>query len=277
MDALEFQYDSADAIPAEAKPFYVEQNGKHVFNTSLVSGLKTQQDVNNVSEALRKERADHAAVKEQLKPWNTFGKKPEEIQTQLDRMAELEAAAGGKLDEDAINKMVETRIGSKTAPLERQIREATEQLNTVTQERDEARGIIARRDMSDAVRAVATEMKVVPTAIADVELFAQMALERQEDGTYLTKQGIPGVTAGVDVKTFMKDMQKARPHWWPPSQGGGAGGGAGGFDGGPNPWSKEGWNITNQGKVVRELGRAKAEEMAKAAGSHIGAVAPKSK
>lgn len=273
MDPLELSYDNMNAVPEAYRGLYQEQDGKAVFNTGMVSGMKTQQDVSNVQEALRKERTDHALAKESLKPWASLGKTYEEITTSLDRIAELEAAAGGKLDEAAINKLVETRIGSKTAPLERQIREATESLNTVTRERDEARGAIARREMSDAVRSVATEMKVVPTAIADVELFAQMALERQEDGTYLTKQGVPGVTPGLDVKAFLKDMQKQRPHWWPASQGGGAGG-SGGGQSGDNPWSKTGWNLTKQGQFIREHGKAQADIMAQSAGVFVGATKP---
>ena len=272
MDPIELVYDSIDAVPEPVRALYEEKDGKAVL--TKVNGLKTQNDINALNEALRKEREDHKLVKNALNPWNALGKKPEEIQAQLDRVAELEAAAGGKLDEAGITKLVESRLGQKTAPLERQLRENTTLLETVTRERDEARQIISRRDMSDAVRSVASEMKVLSTAIPDVELLAQTILERQEDGTYITKAGIPGVTPGVDVRTMLKDLQKSRPHWWPQSEGGGAGGGGGRE--GDNPWSASNWNLTKQGDLIRTKGMAVAQQLAKSAGSTVGATQPPS-
>ena len=131
---------------------------------------------------------------------------------------------------------------------------------------------IERRDMSDAVRAVATEMKVISTAIPDVEMVAAAYLERDTTtGEFIVKADAKGVTPGTDVRTFMKEMQRLRPHWWPQSQGGGAGGGGGGLSGADNPWSSEGWNLTRQGQIVKEHGIARAQEMAKAVGSRLGA------
>lgn len=276
MDPIEITYDSLDQVPEAFRPLYQEQDGKAVLTG--VNGLKTQQDVFNVQEALRKERQDHAAAKEALKPWKTLGDDPTEIQQKLDRIAELEAAAGGKLDDGAIQKMVEARLGQKTAPLERQLRELTGTFEEVTKERDALKKAIETRDMNDAVRSVATEMKVLPTAVADVELVAAMFLERDETtGEFMVKADAKGVTPGVDVKTFMKEMQKLRPHWWPASQGGGAGGGGGLGGGADNPWSASGWNLTKQGQFIKEHGLARAEEAAKAVGSRIGATHPPKK
>ena len=41
-----------------------------------------------------------------------------------------------------------------------------------------------------------------------------------------------------------------------------------------NPWRAENWNISAQGKIVRQLGLAKAAEIAKSAGVSIGATKP---
>jgi hypothetical protein len=272
MDTLELSYDTISAVPENFRSLFTEKDGKAVLTG--INGLKTQSDVSNVQEALRKERADHAAAKEALKPWLSLGKKPDEVLTTLDRVAELEAAAAGKIDETKIQQIVENRLVQKTAPLERQLRDTTAELTTVKQERDDLKNGLQRRDMSDAIRAVATEMKVVPTAIADIELIAQSYLERDESGKFIVKAGVNGLTAGLDVKDFMKEMQKQRPHWWPASAGGGAGGGGGGFGGEANPWAANSWNMTAQGAVVREKGMAVAEAMAKAAGSKVGATRP---
>lgn len=270
MDPIELEYDTLDAVPEAVRGLYEERDGKAVL--TKVNGLKTQKDVNALNEALRKERGDHKSAKDLLNSWTAFGK-PEEVQAQIDRIAELEAAAGGKLDEAGITKIVEGRLGQKTAPLERALREKDTALEALARERDEARGIIARRDMSDAVRSVATEMKVLATAVPDVELLSQNILERQEDGSYITKTGVPGVTPGVDIKTMLKDLQKSRPHWWPQSEGGGGGGGGGGRDG-DNPWTPGNWNVTKQAEVVKTQGLAVAQALAKQAGSSVGATQP---
>ena len=270
MDPIELEYDTLDLVPEPVRGLFEERDGKAVL--TKINGLKTQKDINALNEALRKERTDHKAAKDALTPWSSLGKTREEIQAQLDRISELEEAAKGKLDEPAIQKLVEGRLGQKTAPLERALKERDDALTAATRERDEARQVIARRDLSDAVRGVATEMKVLATAIPDVELFAQTVLERQEDGSFITKSGIPGVTPGLDPKSLLKDLQKSRPHWWPPSEGGGAGGG-GGRDG-DNPWTASNWNISKQGEHIKANGLASAQVLAKQAGSTVGATQP---
>lgn len=269
MEPLELSYDKIDAVPEAFRGLYTERDGKAVL--THINGMKTQQDVMNVQEALRKEREDHGAAKTALKAWGSL--KADEVQTKLDRIAELEAAAGGKLDEEAMQKIIDARLGQKTAPLERQLREIMAERDVLSQERDTLRGSIQRRDMNDAIRSVATEMKVLSTAIPDVEMVAAAYLERDSvSGEFIVKADVKGVTPGTDIKGFMKDMQKLRPHWWPASAGGGAGGGGFGGDNGENPWSAKGWNMTKQGQYVREHGMAKAQEAAKAAGSAIGAI-----
>lgn len=273
MDPLEVTYDTLDEVPDSFKDLYSEKDGKAVLTG--INGLKTNQDVLNVQEALRKERADHAAAKEALKPWKAFGDDPTELQAKLDRIAELEAAAGGKLDDAAIQKLVEARLGQKTAPLERQLKDSTTRIGELEQENSALKNSLVTRDRNDAVRAVATEMKVLSTAIPDVEMIAGAYLERDETtGEFIVKADAKGVTPGADVKQFMKEMQKQRPHWWPQSQGGGAGGGKGFGDSDENPWSAKGWSLTKQGQYVKEHGMAEAQKAAASAGSKIGATRP---
>ncbi len=45
--------------------------------------------------------------------------------------------------------------------------------------------------------------------------------------------------------------------------------------GAKNPWSAESWSVTRQGAVVKALGLEKAQQIAGAAGSHVGAVRPR--
>lgn len=267
---LELNYDSAEQIPEGFKGLFDEKDGKFVL--AGVSGMKTQNDVNAVQEALRKEREDHKNAKDSLSPWTAFGK-PEELQAKLDRMSELEAAAEGKLDDKAINGIVEGRLTQKTAPLERQISTFTEENTLLKKENEGLKSLIERRDMSEALRNVAIEMKVIPSAIPDIEIIAASYLEKDTNGKFVVKADAQDVTPGVDIKQFMKEMQKIRRHWWPNSEGGGSGG-AGDFGDGGNPWAANSWNMTTQSQVVRDQGMEVAQRMAKAAGTTVGGTKP---
>lgn len=274
MDPLELQYDDMNSVPEAFRGLFTEQDGKAVLTG--VNGLKTQADIDQVKEALRKEREDHGKAKAALKPWGDL--KPDEVLSQLDRIKELEAAAGGKLDENKLNELVEGRLSQKTGPLERSIKTLTEERDALAQERDGLLGQITTRDRNDAVRGVATESKAHSTAVPDIEMAASVMLEKNDEGKWVTKSGIDGLTPGLDVKGWMKEMQKLRPHWWPESVGGGAGGGSGGGGfGGTNPWSADGWNMTEQGKVIQSQGRDVADRMAKAAGTTVGGPRPQKK
>jgi hypothetical protein len=41
-----------------------------------------------------------------------------------------------------------------------------------------------------------------------------------------------------------------------------------------NPWTRDNWNLTKQGEYIQKEGMAKAETMARAAGSTVNAVHP---
>jgi hypothetical protein len=113
------------------------------------------------------------------------------------------------------------------------------------------------------------------TAIDDAVILAERQLEVLDDGNVVTKDKV-GVTPGLDPLAWLQEMQSKRPHWWAPSQGGGAGGNRGGGNDftGPNPFSNEHWNMTAQGKLVMTDPK-KAEKMATAAGTSIGGMRPK--
>ena len=272
MDALELTYDTKEEVPSVFIDLYVEKDGK--FNLSNINGLKTQADVSAVQEGLRKEREDHAATTLLLKPWKSM--KHDDVVAQLAKTEEYKIAAGGKMDEDTIAGIVEQRIGQKTGPLTTQIATLGESITSLTKENGELKSAAIRRDLNDSIRVIALDMKVQNTAMLDIELVAAAYFEKDETtGQFIVKADAQGVTPGLDVKGFMKEMQKVRPHWWPASAGGGAGGGGNQYSGDANPWSKKGWNLTEQGVVYKDQGAAVAETMAKAAGTTVGGLPPR--
>lgn len=270
--AIKAIVEKLDDVDEKYRDLYTERNGK--FEVTAIEGMKTQGDVDRVSEGLRKEKEEHKKTKER---WSILAdKKPEDIIASLDRIAELEAAAGGKLDEVKINDLVEKRIGSKTAPLERKIKELTTQVG----ERD---GIITGFKTKEQARTVQDSIKEAigkaqgfqTVAIEDAILFGERHLTIDESGKVVTKDGV-GVTPGVDASVWLTEMQSRKPHWWGETSGGGAGGNrTGGGNAGTNPWSHDGWNMTEQGRIF-STNPSRAEQLAKSAGhsSAIGARRP---
>lgn len=266
---IELTYDSMDVVPEEFRPLYDVVDGKAVL--SGVNNMKTPKDITTLQEALRKEREDHGKAKEALKPWADM--KPDEVRAQLSRIQELELAAQGKIDETKINEIVEGRVRQKISPLEAQIGGLAKERDTYKSLAETLQQAMDNKDRDDLVRSIALEFKVHNSAIEDILLVAERYLEKSDMG-YIVKADAKGVTPGLDVKGFMKEMQKARPHWWPASEGGGALGGSGTNSFDKNPWSHDHWNFTEQSKIVQEQGLAFADRMAKAAGTVVGGTRP---
>jgi hypothetical protein len=106
----------------------------------------------------------------------------------------------------------------------------------------------------------------------DVLMLGERVFEVTDDGAVVTRDGV-GVTPGIAADIWLSEMQDKRPHWWPASTGGGANGGSGNNNFAKNPFSREHWNLTEQGQAIR-TDRAKADRMAQAAGTKIGAGLP---
>lgn len=266
---LEAVVDDINTVPEQFRELYTERNGKHEITG--IKGMKTQADVDRIQAGLVKERNDHKSTKERLAAFGELD--PAKVQEELARLPELELAAKGKIDDNKINEIVETRIKSRIAPIQRQLDQAT----TTLKERDTIIGQFQEKDrvrkISDEVRRAGVAGKVRDTAMDDALILAERVFEVTDDGKVVTKDNV-GVTPGVDPAVWFQEMQTKRPHWWPESQGGGAGGSSGSGAGGTsNPWSKDGWNMTEQGKIQRQNPQ-RAAQLAKMAGTTVGGMRP---
>ena len=260
--------DTLEGVEPHFHSLYTERNGK--FELTGIEGIKTQADIDRLQTALTKERGDHKLLKDR---YALLGdRKPEDVIAALDRIPELEAAAKGNIDDAKLNEMVEGRIKSRLAPVERQAQTLQQQLSEANASLEMLRTKDSLRIVTDAVRGAASKLKVVDSAVEDVTLLAERLFTIDETGAVVTKDNV-GVTPGISADVWLTDMQAKRPHWWGPSQGGGAGGNRGGVSGVTNPWSKDAWNLTEQGRVYKE-NSGKAEQLAKAAGTTIGGPKP---
>lgn len=263
------QYEKQEDVPAEYLALYTEQNGKWVLTG--VEGMKSQTDIDRIQASLVKERNDHKATKDKYASFADLD--VDDVIAKLDRYPELEAAAAGKIDDTKINEMVETRMRTKLAPIEREKSKLQSQLAEAQKTIDTHVQHERTRKIHDAVRESASKSKLRNEALDDVILNAERLFEVTDDGQVVTKDNV-GVTPGVGAEVWLTEMQPKRPHWWPDSSGGGARGNNGqGGNTGTNPFHKDTWNVTQQGNLIRE-NRTRAEQMAKAAGTTIGGARP---
>lgn len=276
-------YDNLEDIPAGYEALYTERNGK--WELTGVQGVKTQADVERVQEALRKEKLDHKAAKDALRPFEGLDVDALlSAQNELDETkAQLAAVkADGSIDEAKLEPIIAARVAQKIAPLERDLRNTAAKLtekDKLLAEKDNEVGTlkstITTGNVERSIRDAAIAAKMLPTAVNDAVLKGSRVFEVDDHNNVITKDNV-GVTPGLSPKEWLKDEVERSPHWWPASVGGGSNGGTGGngTTRANNPWSKGAWNMTKQGALVRELGEQKASEIAASVGSHIGATRP---
>jgi len=268
--ALEYDYGKKDEIPAGFEDLYTEQDG--AWFLTEINGLKTPEDIERISEALRKEREDHNKVRKDLRAWDGLGT-PDEVHIKIDKIPVLEAQIEGKGGdiEEKVSKLVETRLNAVKAPLDRQIEKLTGENGDLVKENTGLQGKIVLGEKNDILMKAASAAKVLPTAISDILIIAGSQMEFV-DGKLVTGEGGP-VAAGLDPTAYMAEMPTIKPHWFPPTAGGGAGGGGPGGGFANNPFSDEHWNMTAQGTAFK-ADKTRAGKMAEAAGTTIGGKRP---
>lgn len=278
--ALKTVIEKLDEVPEIVREHYVENKdaaGKVTYVLGLEGSMEVLQPVRDLrleAGTFRTKLRDAEAKYGKLKAFD--GMDPVEVLAKLDRIAELEAAAGGNLDDKKIEQIVEGRLKTKLSPIERQRDQLIAENNTLKAQVGEMTQKDKQRAITDQVRAAATALKMEPSAVDDAILLAERVMEVGEDGAVSVKDK-SGYTPGLDVKSWLQDMQQKRPHWWGPSVGGGGrgfGGGAGGT--GKNPFTNEHWNVTEQNNIYR-ADPTRAKQQAEAAGTKVGGGRPPAK
>ena len=270
---LKLKLTTLDGLDSVFHELYTEQSDKTYLLTG-VEGMKAQGDIDKVTQALVKERADHKALKEKFALLGD--QDPVDLLAQLDRIKELEAAAAGKIDETKINEIVEGRLRTKLGPIERENKQLKDQLAAEQGVTAELKAKDQKRTIHDKARAAALKIGVIPEALDDILLYADNVMEITEDGRVITKDQV-GVTPGVDPEVWLSEMQQKKRYWWPGSQSGDSkGNGGGGGISGDNPWTATGWNITKQTEILN-ADQKRAEQMARSAGTYVGGPRPHQK
>ena len=273
MPTLNVIHDSIDDIPENYRDLYTGRDGK--FALTGITGLKTQVDVDAIKTHLQTERDAHKATKAKYHDFADMD--ANDIQAKLGRLAELEILTAGQQEDfdKKLEDLTEARVRSRLSPLERDAKRHAEVFAAVNEEIAVLRSEKVERTILDGLRITAAESKLPTESMADAELLAQNIFTIDEaSGRPVTRENRLGFTEGVEVDVFMLELKEKRPHWWPASSGGDAQGSGRGNAYPNNPWSKDHWNITQQGQVFKDHGRDKAEQMAKAAGTLLGSGPP---
>lgn len=273
---LQVTHDKLEDVPEQYRDLYSEQDGK--FTLTGIQGLKTQADIDRQQSALTKERDEHKETKGKLHVWGDL--KHDEVTQKLDRFTELEVMAKGNRDEmDAkLEELTEARVKTRLSPVERENTNLKKDFTALEAEVFSLRTEKTKRVIDDAVRVATIANKTIPEAEADILMLANVVFEVSEDGkSVLTKENPYGVTVGLSPDIWLTDMQEKRPHWWPSTVGGRAKGSGPGGGFANNPFTRENWNVTEQGRVFTTQGKEKAEQMAKVAGTTLGGQKPPEK
>ena len=92
--ALKDIHDTLEEIPEVYRELYTQKGER--FECTGISGMKTSADVARVQAAHNHEKDNHRETKAKLEVWGELVHG--DVVKSLDRIEELEAAAGGKLD-----------------------------------------------------------------------------------------------------------------------------------------------------------------------------------
>jgi hypothetical protein len=200
-------------------------------------------DIEKLTEALRKERADHKATKE---------KHGEQLNAAHGRIKEYELlgpnANAGVIAEHMTNA-AKAALAAGTAELQAKLATVEAELAESRKTGETLNGQLTQRAISEATREACRESHVRSEAINDVLTFAANEL-KLVDGEVRTEDG-------RDVATWLDDRKATSPYLWPAARGAGARGMSGGGDGAPihdgqNPF-KPGptFSLTKQGEIMQ--------------------------
>ena len=271
---LEAVLQEKTAIPAGLEAHYVEIDGKFVLD---VPGMKTQGDFDRYAEALKKRFADSTA---DLEKKNGGSMNRDDILAAVGE-AMKKFKPGAKPGGEAGGGQVSEDVAQRLHDLERNVASLTETNQTLEKERDTALGnsrdTTIRNSLTEAAAAAGVDPKGVPNLVT----LTQQNFEIAQDGTVVTKlEAGKGVSPNVKPADYFASIAREDSFrmFWPASKGagadagGGPGGGAGGDLGKGNPWTKAGWNMTEQGRIF-QADKKEAERLMGVAGVKLGATA----
>lgn len=206
-------------------------------------------------------RTQNVTLKQKLEKFGDFT--PEQLQETTEKLTKLEgdlAAARKNKDADA-----EARIKAIQDGLQKKIDDATK---TATEYRSRFESVVIDGEVAKA----AAEVGAYPTAIDDIATRVRSRFKIGEDNKPYAVDAAGNKIFGEDgnplgVSGAVRQLTKQAPHLFKSSTGGGAANqsAGGGRSNSANPFKKESWNLTEQGKLMKS-DRPEAARLAAEAG-----------
>ncbi len=248
--------------------YYVEVDGGYELQ---VDGPGAS-DVAKLKTALAAERSAHKETKSRF---SGIDMDATEIQALRDRADDLSfqlESAPKATDPQEMEDRAELLAARKTRELDRELQTLREQNSTYSEAIKMHEGAATQRTMRDAaLDAISGDkgVKLVDSAREDLLPFVERSFEMNDLGEIVSKEGV-GLEPGLTIRESLTEMQASgrRSHWFAQSAGAGAAGNKAGTPaGGPNPFAKDTFSLTEIGSLVKsDPSRAKA--LAKAAGEN---------
>ncbi len=276
---LEAVYEDKAKIPEGLAAHYVETDGVFVLDAP---GMKTQKDFDAYADALKKRFTDAGA---DFARKNGAGLSRDDVLEVVEGALKKFAPKGGtppKGDGAGAGSGVSDEIATKLHDLERNVASLTEQNERIQKERDVALNSSRDTTIRNSLTEAAAAAGVAPEGVGNLVSLVKQNFEITQDGSVVTKLDAgAGVSPNTPPADFFSTIARDKTFrmFWPKSVGAGAdgagagGAGAGGDLGKGNPWSKAGWNMTQQGKQF-QANRKEAERLMEVAGVTLGATAP---
>ncbi len=279
--ALKAVVDSLDSVDEGQHNFYTEKEGKFYLD---LEGVQDHPDVGALKRALDGQRERNKKLVEENKQLKERvaivpeGFDPDELAQLRAKVEEYEADPSKRQppDQKAAQEAVAARrlLEQKMASTEKA--HATE-IGKLRKQLEEKDTVIGRMLVEDGLTKALTEVGVTTPQFlraAKAMLKQDIKVVVDEGGEY--RAVVETDTGPLDIPKYVSDWaasDEGKPFVPPPRGGDAVGGnkqtvGKGLFAGEANPWSKEGWNLTKQGQILR-ADRGRAEKMARAAGKSI--------
>lgn len=263
MAILKTKYEKLDDIPEAHRPLFEQRVTDGPWELTGIEGIETTEAVKGLKDTLRKEREGRIAAEASLKKFGDLD--PDKAHAAIEQVAELQVqiTESGKKSDASVQARIDAARAAERGPLQRKLDEANARA-------DAAERLVAERDASikkstihAAMRDACAKLKIEASAIEDV--MYRDGLFDIVDGKVVTRTDVDGVIPGVAPDVWLGDQRTARPHWFPMSQGAGARGSQGGGAGGPNPFAKGAFNMSEISRIAKTE-PARALQLAKQAG-----------
>jgi hypothetical protein len=240
---LQYRYEKIEDVPAGLREHYLEQNGNFVLAVDGVVDRSQFEDFRKENQSL------HQQLDETRKRFE--GIEPEAVralEAEKRELAEQQALKAGEVE-----KVIESRLKSVQTVHQKQMRD-------LAQERDALVARLSEIQIDQGVVTVATLQGLLPTAVPDITARARatfklvngmpVAVERDGKTPRIGKDG-----GAMGVEDWVTNLVAQAPHLF---ERGGDGSGSPGLagipteeKGGPNPFRKETWNVTEQMKLLK--------------------------